>query len=203
MSSDDDLTRACQGEPVATAASLPPAEAGGPSGLFTRILVPVDGGEAAGRALDAAMRLALRDGAELALIAVVDTGLAYSAEAGIAPPVVLADLRREARALLLRASLELPAPLHPDELVLEGRPGRAILDGARKWRADLIVLGRARRRGLGWPLANTTADWVARRAPCPVLTVCAAAPAVTDAGWRRVLRGAWSKEVGSTGPVSA
>jgi nucleotide-binding universal stress UspA family protein len=175
---------ACQ---PASEAAVQPAAAPAPdsaAGAFARILVPIDGSEAAARALAAAVRLARRDGAALALLAIVDLRLTYASEAGIPPADLVNSLRREARSFLLSGSLALPPDLHADELLREGEPAQEIVAAARAWRADLIVLGQTAPAGLGRLLADHTTDAVARRAPCPVLVVQAEPPAPGSPGGR-------------------
>ena len=46
-----------------------------------------------------------------------------------------------------------------------------ILDEARKWRADLIVMGTHGRRGINRMLLGSDAERVLRSAPVPVLLV--------------------------------
>lgn len=188
-------------------ACQPAAAPAGATGAFARILVPIDGGAAAARALATAARLAERDGAALALLAVVDLRLTHASEAGIPPADLIASLRREARSFLLRGSLALPPELHADELLREGEPAQEIVAAARAWRADLIVLGQATHTGLGRLLGDRTADAVAQQAPCPVLVV-QAAPPVRGAPGRRWLarRSRPKEEAGLTavaGPVTA
>jgi nucleotide-binding universal stress UspA family protein len=184
-------------EPASEPAVSPDATAawGAMGGIFSRILVPIDGGEAAARALEAAARLAERDGAELALLAVVDVRLTYAAEAGIPPADLLTSLRREARSFLLNGNLGLPPALHAVEMLREGEPAGEIVAAARAWEADLIVLGQAHHSGLGQLFADRTADTVAHRAPCPVLVVHQG-PAAGGAawGWKRMLRWARLKD---------
>jgi nucleotide-binding universal stress UspA family protein len=53
-----------------------------------------------------------------------------------------------------------------------GRPvSDVILDEARKWRADLIVMGTHGRRGVNRLLLGSDAERVLRSAPVPVLLV--------------------------------
>lgn len=175
-------------------------------GAFSRILVPIDGGASSSRALERAAELAQREGAELALLAVADVRLTHASEAGIPPVDLLASLRREARSLLLHASLTLPPAVHAAELLHEGVPADEIVAAARAWRADLIVLGRRGHAGLTRVLAGGTADAVLRRAPCPVLVVRQTpviAPGAAG-GWRSMLRWARLKdEPGCPGHVTA
>jgi nucleotide-binding universal stress UspA family protein len=172
-------------------AAAPSVTTGDVAGMFSRILVPVDGSEHVKRAIDTAARLARRDGAELALLAVVDLRLTYVAEAGILPADLMASLRREARAFLLNCTLYLPPELHAAELLREGEPAPAIVAAARDWRADLIVLGHVPCAGVHRFFADHTAETVAQRAPCPVLVVQPEGGQGGGGGWRRMLR--WAR----------
>lgn len=55
--------------------------------------------------------------------------------------------------------------------VLQGRPGPAIVDAARAWAVDLIVIGSRGRTGLGRTLLGSVAGEVLASAPCSVLIV--------------------------------
>jgi nucleotide-binding universal stress UspA family protein len=59
-----------------------------------------------------------------------------------------------------------------------------IVDEAKKWRADLIVMGTHGRRGMTRMLLGSDAEGVLRNTPVPVLLVRAA----DQAGGRRVRR---------------
>jgi nucleotide-binding universal stress UspA family protein len=174
-------------ESRATTAVVSEADAlGGEPGTFTRILVLVDGGAAAARAVQMAADLAERDGADLALLAVVDRRLTYSAEAGIPAADLLSGLHRAARGLLVRACLTLPAGLHAAELLREGEPAQETVAAARAWRADLLVVGREEPTLLGRFLPGVV-DQIASQAPCPVLvvgpTATGAHQAAEGSGW--------------------
>ena len=64
--------------------------------------------------------------------------------------------------------------MKPDSAVLEGR-GRlvseAIIDDAKRWGADLIVMGTHGRRGFNRLLMGSDAERVLLDAPVPVLLV--------------------------------
>jgi nucleotide-binding universal stress UspA family protein len=59
-------------------------------------------------------------------------------------------------------------------------PAEAILDYARNAGCDLIVMGTHRRSPLGSLLHGSTAEWVRRRAACPVLLVPPAVDAAPE-----------------------
>jgi nucleotide-binding universal stress UspA family protein len=54
--------------------------------------------------------------------------------------------------------------------LVEGDPATAIIQAARQFAADLIVMGMHGRTGLSRLLMGSVAEQVVRRAPCPVLT---------------------------------
>ena len=60
-------------------------------------------------------------------------------------------------------------PVHP--LVCIGKPFEDIINIAKTFNADLIII--ATHGGAGWirTLLGSTAEWVVRHAPCPVLVV--------------------------------
>jgi nucleotide-binding universal stress UspA family protein len=53
---------------------------------------------------------------------------------------------------------------------VEGVPWSAIVERARHWHCDLIVIGTHGRTGLKHALLGSVAERVVRSSPCPVLT---------------------------------
>ena len=62
-------------------------------------------------------------------------------------------------------------PLKLSGEVVVGRVARKVIDRARKWSADLIVLGTHERRGLRRLLFGSTAAAVTEQAQCSVRTI--------------------------------
>jgi nucleotide-binding universal stress UspA family protein len=60
-------------------------------------------------------------------------------------------------------------PVHTVEL--DGEPARRILEQAREWPADLIVVGRCREPGVGRPYVGSQARAILEFAEAPVLVV--------------------------------
>ena len=147
---------------------------------INRILVPVDFSAHSGRALRYATTLADRFNATVEVLHVVEDPFisgAWSPEA-VAPniPELLADLVATARGKLnamkvaaIRQGVRLETTVLTT--VVTGKPADSITDYARTERFDLIVMGTHGRTGLSHALLGSVAERVARKAPCPVLTV--------------------------------
>ena len=146
--------------------------------MYTRILVPIDGSPTASLGLDEAIGLAADEHARLRLLNVIDEGILlpalYAYPIGD-PGDVIDSLRVSGKKALTAAaaraakrgvateSAQLESHLHP--------VSDAILADARKWRADLIVMGTHGRRGLNRLILGSDAERVLRDAPVPVLLV--------------------------------
>ena len=133
-----------------------------------RLLVCIDGSQAsleAGRlAVDLARRWHSRlradyvvEGAEMANGAAADT---------------TERLREGGRAILSRiAALGAAAGVQVEQVLLEGVPFKVILDDARAWHADVIIMGRTGRTGPGRALLGSEAERVLEFSERPVLIV--------------------------------
>lgn len=143
---------------------------------YKRILVPVDGSSTAAKGLQAAVRLARENRAKLRLLYVLEQHAAFTAPeigADIGPILeamklggrkTLARIQRRARAAGARTETALVEDLG-------GRVADVIVKQARRWRADLIVMGTHGRRGIGRALLGSDAELVVRWSPVPVLLV--------------------------------
>jgi len=145
--------------------------------MYQRILVPVDGSPTSLKGLDEAVKLARLTNARLRLLYVVDELMfvssiqeysSYSSD--------LAQLLKDAGEDILRTSKERVQAALPavDTVLVEsvgGRVGDVIVDEAKKWEADLIVLGTHGRRGVRRFVLGSDAEQVVRVAPVPVLLV--------------------------------
>jgi nucleotide-binding universal stress UspA family protein len=144
--------------------------------VYPRILVPVDGSDAADHALREAAALGRALGSELVLLHVVDTYqllLAKATQAGF-------DEAREA--LLARGKSLLEgcrqqaeqAGVTSDTVlreVMSSRVSGAIVDEATRQRCDLIVMGTHGRNGRTRLLLGSDAERVVHAALVPVLLV--------------------------------
>lgn len=147
--------------------------------MTERILVAVDGSTPGQAALEAAMRVARRDGARLRVLHVVEWPEAWPEAAY---DRVLLDLEAMRRAHLEAGqAIADRAAGHARQTGLEvetrcrERGGRrvseVIAEEAGRWQADLVVVGTHGRRGIERLVLGSVAEGVARRVPCSVLLV--------------------------------
>jgi nucleotide-binding universal stress UspA family protein len=139
-----------------------------------RILCPTDLSDIAPRAFDHAWALARFHQAEVELAYVSEPLLPGPVAPASYPPWAVLDPAVRGR---LQSALEaLAAPAGAVGVpvrfgVYEGRVVAEILDRARAWPADVVVMGTHGRGGFErWVLGSVT-EKVLRKAPCPVLTV--------------------------------
>ena len=142
-----------------------------------RIVVGVDGSEAATAALEWAMDTAAARGAELEAIHVYEIGLAWID--GYQPDIGRWEEEAAAAAhRLLDAMVERAQGAHPGvnvtRTVLEGPPARTLIERAKD--ADLLVVGARGRGGLPGLLLGSVSNQCTHHAPCAVVVV----PAPTD-----------------------
>jgi nucleotide-binding universal stress UspA family protein len=144
--------------------------------MYRKILVPIDSSSTAALGLREAIRLAKNQNAALRVIHVVDrTAIIGVAEAGMNPRPVLAKLARSGRAVLEAARRSAKKLGVEAEVVLREplskRVADEVLSEAKKWRADLIVMGTHGRRGLRRLVLGSDAEQIVRLAEVPVLLV--------------------------------
>jgi len=144
---------------------------------YKRILVPVDGSATANKGLHEAIELAKAQGASIRLVHVADEH--SIAMMGIESAAGLDELMRSVAASgrnILRNAERVVrrAGLEPTALMLETLTGPVsdpIVAEAKKWRADLIVIGTHGRRGVRRLLMGSDAEQIVRLSPVPVLLV--------------------------------
>ena len=138
--------------------------------MVRKILIAIDDGGPARRAVEVGVDLAGELGADVALLHVVDAALAFRNDLCITDDELLGELRERGRRLVQASAAALPAGMTCDPMLVDGDPAETIVNTAGDWGADLIVLGSDSRGRLAHFLLGSTADAVIRRAPCPVLT---------------------------------
>lgn len=144
--------------------------------MYRRILVPVDGSDAAKQGLEEAIKLAEALESELRIIHIVDdSALALNPEAGVAAAPLVEDfaengkqILEEARALATARGTIAGIVLHEN---FTGRVADLIVDEAKNWGAELIVMGTHGRRGIRRAVLGSDAQGVVQGATVPVLLV--------------------------------
>ncbi|MBK7948946.1 MAG: universal stress protein [Deltaproteobacteria bacterium] len=126
----------------------------------------------ADRALAHAEALARRHGARLFVAHVIEPWPTTT----VPPIAVVDDTERILRAAATRRLETLVAPLAARGLdvatrVVAGGPGHESVELARSLGADVIVAGTHGRSGIAHLLYGSTAEYIVRRSPVPVLTI--------------------------------
>jgi nucleotide-binding universal stress UspA family protein len=146
--------------------------------MYRRILTPVDGSATSTLGLKHAIGLAKSQRARLRVLNVLDQRLLVPALGGYSEADVEALLTRMKTsgrdAVQDAVALAAKSRVKADSGLVEGR-GRlvsdAIVDDAKRWGADLIVMGTHGRRGFNRLLMGSDAERVLLDAPVPVLLV--------------------------------
>lgn len=144
--------------------------------MYQRILVPVDGSETAKRGLDEAIKLSKVLGGELRIVHIVDdSALALNPETGVAAAPLVKDFAEGGRKILEAAKARAAAEGLKAEVVLHenftGRVAELIGREARKWGAQLIVMGTHGRKGWRHAVLGSDAESVVHGSDIPVLLV--------------------------------
>jgi nucleotide-binding universal stress UspA family protein len=149
--------------------------------MFRRILVPIDGSPPARRGLEEAIMLAKDQRARIGLLHVVDESIVTRTFDGTTymPAGYIDEFMKSltvgGRRLLARAEAKVRARGVKVDATLLETLGRRVADvivaEARKWRADVIVLGTHGRRGLSRMVLGSDAELVVRESRVPVLLV--------------------------------
>ena len=138
---------------------------------FRKILVAVESEPVAAHAADVGAELARALGAEMAFVHVVDSSLGYPTDIGVPPNELIALAKQEAKKLVNDFRQRLSPQSAALEFIPVGGPATEIVNAAKEWPADLIVIGSHGRGGLQRALLGSVAEGVMRHAPCPVMVV--------------------------------
>jgi nucleotide-binding universal stress UspA family protein len=134
-----------------------------------RILAPTDFSEYSSEAMGYACALAEKFESELHLLHVLEVHA--SSTPVFAGGLALAPRVEESREAAEKALAKLAGGREAVRATAEGPPFLEILRYAKDNEIDLIVMGTHGRAGLAHVLLGSVAERVARKAPCPVMTV--------------------------------
>jgi universal stress protein F len=139
-------------------------------GVFSRILVAFDGSPGSERALAAATQLAVDQGAELVIISVVEHLPRFAGTVGEVDESLRerteALRRQQERAVRLAQEQGVATP---KTLLVMGHAAQLIVRAVEEEQADLLALGRSGHSEVWGRFMGSTADKIARHAPCSVL----------------------------------
>jgi len=144
--------------------------------MYTRIMVPVDGSAPSKLALEEALRLARHNGGRVLLYHDVQIPISPDFGAGMGAAGALYDnLAKLGQETLDAAQGAAVAAGVPAETRLAGPEigsiAQNIVDAARDWKADLLVMGTHGRRGLDHLMLGSVAERVLRLVTVPVLMI--------------------------------
>lgn len=143
---------------------------------YKRILVPVDASSTAARGMSEAARLAKAARARVMLLHVLDEYPALSMpESGLAAGAIIEGLRESGERTLQKSVKAMArSGIKPQAAMVESATGSiagTVVKEAKRWKADLIVVGSNSRGGVGRALLGSAAEEIARESPVPVLVV--------------------------------
>ncbi len=135
-----------------------------------KVLVPTDGSARAMKAVERALELAEKQGAQVTLMSVAYYGADYLEEM---PPNIREKLEEEAKQALKKAKALFDGKNLPAETVLVTGlvPANLIIRKAQEGNYDRILLGSTGMSGLDKVMMGSTAAKVVAHAPCEVTVV--------------------------------
>ena len=142
-----------------------------------KIVCPVDFSPCAEHALAYAQELAKRFDAELSLVHAYEDPAAYVTPVPMSGYVgpsadLLLELRKQLEVRLEQCMSQVAKNgVRVRSELLEGTPYRVVLDWAKEYKADLIVIGTHGHTGLTHALLGSVTERVVRMSECPVLTI--------------------------------
>ena len=144
--------------------------------VYKKILVPVDGSPTSMAGLNEALRLAKNQKARVRLVHIVDeVAIFASSEGGLNIEPVIESLKSGGKRILARAAkLAAARGVRAETEMVENATSRVadvLIGRARRWRAQLIVMGTHGRRGVNRLVLGSDAELVVRNSPVPVLLV--------------------------------
>jgi nucleotide-binding universal stress UspA family protein len=145
--------------------------------MYDRIVVPIDGSECSGRALDEAIDVAMGTHARLLVLHIAECPMPYAGLDGayLDPTLLMPPIKEAANQLLSQAVARVQAAgVTVESQLVESYAGRTvdrILDAVRKFGADLVIVGSHGRSGVSRFLLGSVSDGLIRTSPVPVLVV--------------------------------
>jgi nucleotide-binding universal stress UspA family protein len=135
-----------------------------------RIIIAIDGSQAAAWAVQFGSQLARQLSAQVMLVYVIEPITTAGDNVAIGKPAEATE-QQLGKNLLERARASFPSCVRVDTSVRTGFPADQIAAVARDWKADLLVIGTRGRGQVAQFDLGTTAKAVISQSACPVMTV--------------------------------
>lgn len=143
--------------------------------FYKKIMLAIDGSKTATAAIEEVIKLVKNQDIQLRIVHVVDESLIYS---GFDYALLLNILKQEGQDILNKATqlIESQTAIKVEASLLElkpsqGRIAEVIVDAAKKWPADLLIIGTHGRKGFSRFFLGSVAEQVTRIANTPVLLI--------------------------------
>ncbi len=140
--------------------------------MITRMLLAVDDTVDSLAATRVALGMARVPGRALRAVHVsAEPGLVEALRRASTPGAAARRGRSETAVLEHVRAMARDAGVEVETALLTGEPGKAVLDEARRWSADLVVVGKSTRSASGEPYVGTVTRHVLEFSEQPVLVV--------------------------------
>ena len=143
--------------------------------MYQHILIPVDGSPTSDRALQEAIAFARQQNAQLQLLHVIEEIHFVDIESSINYAELQESMKNSGAKILAQAQTAVQqAGLTAETKLLEAggkRVASVIVAAAKRWPADLIVIGTHGRSGFSRLFFGSIAEGVVRTAQVPVLLI--------------------------------
>jgi nucleotide-binding universal stress UspA family protein len=140
--------------------------------VFKKILIAVDDSECSYKAAQTGFKLAQELGSNVKLICVVDEKYLIANPEFRTSYVDLYNLHLEqAENIVSKISKELGGTIKIELETPRNNPASAIIDIAKDWNADLVVMGTHGKSGIAKMFMGSTSQYVIRHLPIPCMIV--------------------------------
>ncbi|KTD69039.1 MULTISPECIES: universal stress protein [Legionella] len=146
--------------------------------MYKNIMLALDGSKISDSIVDEVIKLTKDQSANVRIIHVVDESFVHYGGPSFDYLSIIAGCREDGQKILDNAAQRIAnqSSIKPETSILElkpfqGRVAEVIVDAAKEWPADLLIIGTHGRRGFSRLFLGSVAENVVRIATTPVLLV--------------------------------